>query len=40
MQFADKKKMPIDKSKVVDLLRHENVFKAKMVEEVDTYFPY
>lgn len=40
MQYADKKKMPIDKSKVVDLLRHQNIFKAKVVEELDTYFEY
>ena len=40
MKFADKKKMPIDKSKVVDLLRHSNVFKGKVVDEIETYFKF
>jgi hypothetical protein len=40
MKYADKKKMPIDKSKVVDMLRHQNVFKKKIIDEVDTYFEY
>lgn len=40
MKHADKKRMPIDKSKVVDLLRHQNVFKHKIINEVETYFEY
>lgn len=40
LDYADKKKMPVDKSKVVDLLRHKNVFKKKMIDEIDTYFEY
>lgn len=40
MKFADKKKMPIDKRRVVDLLRHQNVFKGKIIEELDTYFEF
>jgi hypothetical protein len=27
MNYADKTKMPIDKSKVKDLLRHQNIFR-------------
>ena len=40
MQYADKKKMPIEKSKVVDMLRHSNVFKGKIVGEIETYFKF
>lgn len=40
LDYADKKKMPVDKGKVVDLLRHKNVFKKKMIDEIDTYFEY
>jgi len=40
MSYADKKKMPIDKSTVVDMLRHSNVFKGKIIDEVETYFNY
>lgn len=40
MKYAEKKKMPIDKSKVADMLRHQNVFKAKMVDEIETYFEH
>jgi hypothetical protein len=40
MEYADKKRMPMDKQKVVDLLRHQNVFKAKLIDEVGTYFEH
>lgn len=40
MAHADKKKMPVDKRKVSDLLRHQNIFKAKIINELDTYFQY
>lgn len=40
MKFADKKKMPIDQRKVVDMLRHQNIFKHKIVSELDTYFEF
>lgn len=40
MKFADKSKMPIDQSKVVDLLRHQNSFRKKMVDELQTYWEY
>ncbi len=30
MDFADPKKMPIDESKVKDLLRNQHVFRDKM----------
>lgn len=38
MRHADKKRMPIDKSKVRDLLRHQNLFKEKIVDEIGTYY--
>lgn len=38
MSYADPKRMPIDQEKVVDLLRHQNVFRHKIVEEVETYW--
>jgi len=38
MRHADKKKMPIDKSKVRDLLRHQNTFREKIVDEIGTYY--
>lgn len=37
MNWADKKKMPIDKSKVKDLLRYQNVFRDKINKEIETY---
>jgi len=40
MNYADKKKMPVDKSKVVDMLRHQNVFKKKAIDEIETYFEF
>jgi len=40
MKFADPKRMPIDTDKVVNLLRHSNVFKHKIITEVQTYWKY
>lgn len=37
MNWADKKKMPIEKSKVKDLLRYQNVFRDKINNEIHTY---
>jgi hypothetical protein len=37
MNWADKKKMPIEKSKVKDLLRNQHIFRDKMNEELETY---
>lgn len=37
MRYADKKRMPIDKSKVKDLLRNQHVFKDRISQEVGTY---
>ena len=37
MKYAKKDKMPLDQSKVKDLLRNQHVFRAKVNEEVDTY---
>ena len=37
LQYADKKRMPLDESKVVDLLRNQHIFRAKIHEEVGTY---
>lgn len=37
MKYAKKEKMPIDQSKVKDLLRNQHVFRAKVNEEVETY---
>lgn len=34
MDYADQSKMPIESEKVVDLLRHSNVFKHKIIHEV------
>ena len=40
MNWADKKKMPIEKSKVKDLLRYQNVFREKINSEISTYSKY
>jgi hypothetical protein len=40
MKYANKSKMPVEKSKVVDMLRHQNVFKKKVIDEIETYFEY
>ena len=37
MQWADPKKMPVDESKVKDLLRHQHLFRDKMNVEIGTY---
>lgn len=37
MDYADPRKMPIDETKVRDLLRNQHLFRAKMDEEVGTY---
>jgi len=36
MDFADKKRMPIEASKVRDLLRHQHLFRAKIEGEIST----
>lgn len=40
MNYADKSRMPIDDSKVVDLLRFQGEFKHKIVKEIGTYFMF
>lgn len=37
MKYADKKRMPIEKNKVKDLLRNQHIFKDKISQEVGTY---
>jgi len=37
MQYADKKRMPISKDKVRDLLRNEHIFRDKINNEIETY---
>jgi hypothetical protein len=37
MDYADKKRMPVDERKVKDLLRNQHLFRHKMNEEVGTY---
>ena len=37
MKYADKSRMPIEKSKVRDMLRNQHIFKHKIQEEVGTY---
>ena len=37
MNFAEKKRMPIDESKVKDLLRHQHIFRNRLNSEVRTY---
>jgi uncharacterized protein YjiS (DUF1127 family) len=37
MRYADKKRMPISKEKVKDLLRNEHIFREKIENEVETY---
>ena len=37
MQYADKKRMPISKDKVRDLLRNEHIFRDKINTEIETY---
>jgi hypothetical protein len=37
LDYADKKRMAIDESKVSDLLRNQGAFRKKLIEEVHTY---
>ena len=37
MKYADKKRMPIEKNKVKDLLRNQHIFKERISQEVGTY---
>jgi len=37
MDYADKKKMPIDTMKVKDMLRAQHMYRKKIVEDIDTY---
>lgn len=40
MDFAEKKRMPVDESKVKDLLRNQHIFRDKMNSEIGTYQRY
>ena len=35
--YADKSRMPIDQSKVKDILRNQNVVRTKFRDEIPTY---
>lgn len=37
MQYADKKKMPIDHTKVRDILRNQHIARHKIDSEIGTY---
>jgi hypothetical protein len=37
IDYADKKRMPIDESKVKDILKNKGVIKNQMVNEIATY---
>ena len=37
MKYADKSRMPIEKSKVRDMLRNQHIFRHRIQEEVGTY---
>ena len=37
MDFADKKRMPVDETSVRDMLRHQHIFRNKMDQELPTY---
>ena len=37
MQYADKKKMPIDSQKVRDILRNEHIVRHDMDKNIGTY---
>ena len=37
MQFADKRKMPIDQMKVKDMLRNQHIVRERIHDEVGTY---
>lgn len=36
LDYAEKKRMPIDQSKVRDLLRHQHIFREKIESQIDT----
>lgn len=40
MEYADKKRMPIDERKVKEILRNRPALVSQMREEIDTYEPY
>ena len=40
MNYADKKKMPIDQMKVKDMLRHQHIVRDRIHNEVGTYKKY
>ena len=37
MDFAEKKRMPIDENSVRDMLRNQHIFRWKMENELSTY---
>lgn len=37
MKYADKKKMPIDHSKVRDILRNQHIARYRIDDEIGTY---
>lgn len=37
MDYADKKRMPIDESKLKDLLRNQSAFRDRFNKEIGTY---
>ena len=37
MQYADKKRMPVDENSVRDMLRNQHIFRAKVNLELPTY---
>lgn len=37
MRWADKKKMPVEESKVRDMLRNQHIFRDKINKECGTY---
>ena len=37
MNFADKKRMPVDERKVKDLLRNQHIFRHKINSQIGTY---
>jgi hypothetical protein len=37
LEYADKKRMPIDESKLKDVLRNRPAFRTKIEEEVENY---
>lgn len=37
LDFAEKKRMPIDEQKLKDVLRNRPTFKTKIEEEINTY---